>query len=75
MKTLTYEVATKYINDITPNDIAEIEKYLTPTESYRLRVYESKMGENLTPKRVFLFICNLIDFSLTNNNKPKKSRK
>lgn len=69
MKTLTYEVSTKYINDITENDILDIIKYLTPSELYRVTVYENKMWENLTPKRLYLFICNLIDFSLQKTKK------
>lgn len=69
-KLLTPEIAKKYINtEIEAEDIYEIVQFLSPTELYRLKQYEDKMWQNLTKKRLFLFICNLIDFSLKSNKK------
>lgn len=75
LKPVTLEVLKKYLNYIEPEDIYDLEKYLTPNQLYRIRVYESKMWDKLTSKRLFLFICNLIDFSILNSKKTKNTKK
>lgn len=48
---------------LEPEDLKIIIESLTTMQKYRLTRYENSMGEKINSKRLFLFLCNLIDFT------------
>lgn len=74
---LTPHIAKYHLStDITPDDINFLLQFLSSDELYRVTKYENSLRDNLTSKRLFLFICNLIDMrNIKLKNKRRKFKK
>lgn len=66
-KMITFQIAKnylKYLDGISDNEITFLISFLNREEKLRLMQYEHSIWDNFSRKRLFLFICNLYDFSL-----------
>jgi len=61
------------LDDINDEEIKLITSFLEPAEHKRLQQYYNVSKTTITKKRLFLYICNLIDFKEINNRKEKNT--
>jgi len=59
----------EYLDDVSDEEIKMLRQMLDKEENKKLEDYISVSWEKITNKRIFLYLCNLIDFKEIDNIK------